>query len=188
LAVQAGCAVVNEQPLVRRPTWPGAVKLPRLRREFLYRAGLVAIFVTLTHQFRWEWLRFLTSEAILRISASLGVAMARVSFDTIRVQGQLFQFVIACTFVDVSIGSIPLLWDLKKPLLRNVSWVLVVVTLLFSFNLLRLEMGYVLYARGLPWTVADGVLGGFAYFAVWLFIWSQRTWELTYPSRLPCLP
>ena len=170
---------MNAQPVVRRATWPAAIRLPLLRREFLYRAGLVAIFVTLTHQFRWEWLRFLTSEAILRISLWLGMETARVSFDTISIQGQLFQFVIACTFVDVSMGSIPLLWDLKKPLLRNVSWLLMIVIVLFGFNLLRLEIGHLLYAHGLPWTVADQVLGGFAYFAVWLFIWSQRTWELT---------
>ena len=32
---------------------------------FIARALLVAILVTLSHQFQWEWLRFLTSEVVL---------------------------------------------------------------------------------------------------------------------------
>jgi exosortase/archaeosortase len=106
------------------------------------------------------------------------MATARVSFDTIRIQGQLFRVVIACTFVDVLIGSIPLLWDVRKPLLRNASRLLAVAVIFFGLNLVRLEIAQVLYFRGVPWTVADEVLGGFAYFAVWLFLWRQRTWRI----------
>jgi exosortase/archaeosortase len=157
--------------------WPAAIGLPHLSAEFLCRAGLVAVFVVLTHQLRWEWLRFLTSEVILRVSASLGMTAARVSFDTIRVQGQLFHVVIACTFVDVFMGSIPLLWNLKKPLLRNASWLAAVAMIFFGFNLVRLEIALLFYFRGVPWIVADQVLGGFAYFVVWLFLWRQPTWE-----------
>src|SRR5436853_349178 len=91
-----------------------AIRMPWLNREFLLRASFVALFVLLTYQFPWRWLRFVTSAAVLRISSSLGMATARVSFDTIRIQGQLFRVVIACTFVDVFMGSIPLLWDVGK--------------------------------------------------------------------------
>jgi exosortase/archaeosortase len=154
------------------------IPLPRLSREFLFRSSLVVLFVFLTYQFPWHWLRFVTSVAVLRISSSLGMATARVSFDTIRIQGQLFRVVIACTFVDVVIGSIPLLWDVRKPLLRNASRLLAVAVILFGLNLVRLEIAQVLYFRGVPWTVSDEVLGGFAYFAVWLFLWRQRTWRI----------
>lgn len=170
---------MNAQPFLGRVAGPAALRLPRLSTEFLCRAGLVAISVVITYQFRWEWLRFLTSEAILRISASLGMTTERVSFDTIHIQEHFFQFVIACTFVDVYMGSIPLLWDLRKPFLRNASWLIVVAVILLSFNLVRLEIGQVLYAHGLSWTLADNVLGGFAYFAVWRFIWWRRSWKLT---------
>src|SRR5260221_13638505 len=95
MAWQRGRFGVNVEPFLRHRTGPAPSRLPSLSREFLCRAGLVAVFATLAHQIAWEWLRFLTSEAILRISASLGMATARVSFDTIRVGNELFQFVTA---------------------------------------------------------------------------------------------
>lgn len=155
-----------------------AIRLPRPSRESLARASLVALCVLLTYQFSWRWLRFVTSVAVLHISASLGMAAARVSFDTIRIQGQLFRVEIACTFVDVFMGSIPLLWDVGKSLLRNVSRLLAVAVIFFGLNIVRLEVAQVLYSRGVSWTLADGVLGGFAYFAVWIFLWRQRTWPI----------
>ena len=154
------------------------IRLSRLSREFPFRASLVALFVLLTYQFSWQWLRFVTSVAVLHISASLGMATARVSFDTIRIHRQLFRLVIACTFVDVVMGSIPLLWDVRKSLLRNASRFLAVAFIFFGLNLVRLEIAQVLYFRGVPWTLADEVLGGFAYFAVWLFLWRHRTWRI----------
>jgi exosortase/archaeosortase len=166
------------RPLLHARLGLADIRLPPLRREFLLRAGLVALFVLLTYQFSWHWLRFVTSVAVLRISASLGMVTARVSFDTIRIQGQLFRVVIACTFVDVVIGSIPLLWDARKSLLRNASRLLAIAVIFFGLNLVRLEITQVLYFRGVSWTVADEVLGGFAYFAVWLFLWRQRTWRI----------
>ena len=165
------------------------IKLPGLSGEFWCRAALVAVLAATAHQVPWEWLRFLTSECILRVSASLGMATSRVSFDTILVEGQPFQFVIACTFVDVFMGSIPLLWDLKRSVPRNILWLIATSTVLFGFNLVRLEVAQVLYYRGGSWTVADGVIGGIAYFAVWLAIWRLRSWKvrrsLTEPDALP---
>jgi exosortase/archaeosortase len=173
----------------RGRTGPAPTKLPGLGREFLCRVGLVAVFAAAAHQFQWEWLRFLTSECVLRISASLGMAASRASFDTIQVGRQAFQFVIACTFVDVFMGSIPLLWDLKKSVPRNILWLIAAAAVLFGFNVVRLEVAQLLYDRGVSWTVADEVLGGFAYFAVWLAIWRLRSWKvwtpLTEPHALP---
>lgn len=160
-------------PHLRKPAV--LTELP-LSREFLCRAGLVAIVVTITHQLSWEWLRFLTSEAILRLSALLGMATARTSFDTILVQQTLFRFVVSCSFVDVFAGCIPLLWNLRKSIFRNLGWILASAPVVFGFNVARLELAQVLYARGVSWTLADEVLGGFAYFAVWVIIWQLRSW------------
>jgi hypothetical protein len=156
-----------------------ATRLPVPGGEVLCRALVVTVLVVMTHQLGWGWLRFLTSEAILRFSASLGMSTGRVSYDTIRLHGELYRFVISCTFVDVFIGAIPLLWNLKKPLLGNLFTLILAAVALFGFNVVRLESGHVLHALGLPWTLADDVLGGFAYFAVWLFVWRQRSWELS---------
>ena len=169
---------MSSQPLLHPKLDPAAIRLPWLSRDILIRSSLVALFVLLTYRFPWRWLRFVTSAAVLRICASLGMATARVSFDAIRIQGQLFRVVIACTFVDVFMGSIPLLWDVRKSLLRNALRLLAVAVIFFGLNLVRLAIAQVLYFRGVPWTLTDEVLGGFAYFAVWLFVWRQRTWRL----------
>ena len=176
MALQERSFAVSGEPRLHSKV--GTIPRPRLSREFLLRASLVALFVLLTYCFPWRWLRFVTSAAILRISASLGMAAVRVSFDSIRIQGQLFRVVIACTFVDVFIGSIPLLWDVRKSLSRNGARLLTVAVIFFALNLVRLEIAQILYFRGVGWTLADEVLGGFAYFAVWLFLWRQRTWRL----------
>jgi exosortase/archaeosortase len=166
-----------------RLTESAPLDLPRPNVEFCCRVGLVAIFAAAAHQISWEWLRFLTSECVLRISAFLGMTSSRVSFDIIVVGGQAAQFVISCTFVDVFMGSIPLLWNLEKSVFRNILRLLAAATLLFAFNVLRLEFGHVLYYWGAPWTVADQVLGGLAYFAVWLAIWRLRSWKCCEVSK-----
>jgi hypothetical protein len=62
--------------------------------------------------------------------------------------------------------------------LRNILWLIATATVLFGFNLVRLEVAQVLYYQGVSWTVADEVLGGAAYFAVWLAIWRLRSWKV----------
>lgn len=166
--------------MTRYFSWPRMIE-PPFTREFLARACLVAVFVVFSHELRWEWLRFVTSEAVLRLSAVLGMDTARLSFDTIRVQETQVKFVVACTFVDVFLGSLPLLWDLRRSLLRNCSRLVVAGTILFAFNVLRLEIAQVVYAHGASWEVADGVLGGFAYFLVWVVIWQLRAWDFCGP-------
>jgi hypothetical protein len=125
-----------------------ATRLPLPGVEFLCRAFLATVLVVMTYQFEWGWLRCLTSEAILRVSASLGMAMERVSFDTLRLQGELYRFVIACTFVDVLMGAIPFLWNLKTSLSRNLYTLTLATVILFGFNVVRLETGHVLYDLG----------------------------------------
>lgn len=176
---------MSAAPSVHSQTRPAVTNILRPSREFLCRAGLVAIFVVLAHLFRWEWLRFLTSEAILRISAALRMVTERVSPDTIRIDTGIFQFVTACTFVDVFMGSISLIWDLRKSLPRNLWRLAIAAAALFCFNVVRLEIGQILYSRGVPWTVADDIVGGLAYFAVWLVIWRLRTWQIFMPSTEP---
>src|SRR5260370_17454172 len=152
-------SVLRSRPSVLRPLpkhllqrsrassggFAGQVQKPRLL-PWCCRSGAVK-----NYGHRSNGVRFLTSECVLRISASLGLAASRVSFDTILVGGQAFQFVIACTFVDVFMGSIPLLWDLKKSVLRNILGLIATATVLFGFNVVRLVVAGPL----LPRTVLD---------------------------------
>src|SRR5262249_4657224 len=167
---------VKNQPLFSQGAKAPFVRQPQLGREFLCRIGLVALSVAITYQFDWNSLRFLTSEVILQLSATLGMPTFRFSPDTVNIHGHLFQFSIACTFIDAGVGAIPLLLDFRKSLLRNVSRLAACAVFFGSFNVFRLEIGHLLYAHNVPWALSHGVVGGFFYFAVWLLIWRQRGW------------
>lgn len=161
---------------------PATIQLPRLSPAFLRRIFLVAVAVMLAHTLEWRWLRFLTSEAILRLSMLTGLTGARFSFDTLSMKGEFFEFVVTCTFVDVFVGSIPLLWDLQKSAFRNGMHIVAAGVVFFGFNIVRLEIGQLLYLRsGVPYVVAHDIVGGFAYFAIWLAMWHQRTWRVFDP-------
>jgi hypothetical protein len=147
-----------------------------LSRSILLRVGLAIAVAAVAHQFGWNWLRFATSEIILRLGSQFGFETARTSFDTIWVNGTFFQFVISCTFIDVVLGAIPLVWNGDKGLQRNLLCVVAMMGALFSFNILRLTASQLLYVGGVPWSLADGILGGVSYFAVWLVI-TNRYWR-----------
>lgn len=171
--------------------WTGLAdtELPSSKRGFLCRVSLVAAFVVFAHQLRWEWLRTFTSEVILQVSALLGMATTRISFDTISVNGELFQYVTACTFVDVFMGCIPLVWSQRRSLPGNLLQLMTAAMALLCANLVRLEIGQVLHAQGVSWMLADDVLGGFVYLAVWLAIWRWRRGEWwVHASIPPCVP
>ena len=163
------------------------MRLSSSGRGFFCRALLVVIFVSLTHQFEWRGLRYLTSEAVLCLSRSVGLSVERVSADTIFVQGNLFRFVTSCTFVDVVMGAIPLVWAFNRSIAKNLLTLLPLTAGFFAFNLIRLEISQLLYARGVSWILADDVLGGIAYFAVWVFIVSRFKkywWQTLEPSPI----
>ena len=164
---------------------PSPIRLSCFGRGFLYRVLLVGVVVTLTHQFAWGELRHVTSESVLRLSESAGLNAERVSADTIRVEGNLFRFDILCTFVDVIIGTVPLVWAFNKSIARNLCTLIPLAASLFAFNTVRLEVGQLLFARGAPWFLADEVLGGIAYFAVWTFIvsWFSKYWGQSFQFR-----
>ena len=151
------------------------------RAGIFCRVGLVIFLAVAAHQFKWEWLRFATSEIVLRLSGFLKIPALRVSCDVIELQGQQFRYLTSCTFVDVFLASIPLIWNLTASLTRNVLWLAIAGIVLFDFNVIRLEIAVLLYLRNIPWTIADGLLGGCSYFVVWLAIWYTRSWGLRIP-------
>jgi len=137
---------------------------------------LVILCAFIAHQVTWGWLRFVTSESILRLSSLLRLGACRISGDVIEIRGQQFQYVTACTFVDVALACIPLIWNIKASLARNVGRVGVAFLALFLLNVIRLEITVLLYYQRIPWTVADNFVAGCSYFLVWLVIWHTRSW------------
>ena len=153
------------------------MKIPIPSASFLCRVCVAALLAIAAHQFRWEGLRFLTSETVLRLSASLGMTVARTAFDTIEIQGQLFQFALSCTFAELFVASAAFLWKLDRSLLRNLWRLAYVAGVLLALNVLRLELGQIAYSHGVPWILAHDIPLGVTYFAVWVVVWRTRNWR-----------
>jgi len=142
----------------------------------LLRFVLAAIAVLICYCFHWHWLRFLTSEANLRVDALLGLQMQRLSSDTILWNGMLYKYENACTFADVWCAAIPLIWNLRKSFTSNLSLLAWFTPVLFVFNIFRLSASDFFFSTGIPWMWAHEFVGGCAYFLVWVGIWRNRSW------------
>jgi hypothetical protein len=70
------------------------------------------------------------------------------------------------------------MWSLRRSMLHNVGYVLLVGLGMIVFNVLRLSISDVLFALGMSWDLAHNVVSGISYFLVWTWIWRTRTWAL----------
>jgi hypothetical protein len=145
----------------------------RFRRELIIRVLLVAAAVGTCYCFKWQWLRYLTSEANIRIDALAGMHQVRVSIDTVWWNGIYYYYANACTFADVWCGAVPLVWDIRKRLIRNLALIAGLAVALFVFNVLRLSASDILFGAGVPWPLAHHVVGGLSYFVVWIWVWDH---------------
>ena len=141
----------------------------------MIRFALAALAVAISYLFRWHLLRFLTSEANLRLDLLAGIHLQRISADTVMWKGVLYRYENACTFVDVWFGSIPLLWNVRRSVAWNVGFMAVIAAAMFCFNVFRLSLSDVLFAAALPWNLAHNVISGVSYFVVWVWIWRRMT-------------
>lgn len=142
------------------------------------RFSLVAVAVGLCYVFDWHWLRSLTCELNLRLDSLAGVNLERLSDTSVLYRGAIYNYVIACTFADVWCGAIPLLWDLRRSVVRNLTLIFVFGGALLAFNIVRLSFSDVLFAESIPWDLAHNVISGICYFAIWEWIWRRRSWGI----------
>lgn len=154
----------------------------RLSPEFLTRLALTALAVGICYLFDWRWLRYLTSEFNLALDALLGMHLQRLSLDAVEWHGVVYRYRNACTFADVWCGAIPLIWNLRKGVIQNMRFAVVLGFALFAFNVYRLTVSDVLFAAGIPWNIAHHVISGVSYFLVWQWIWKHRTWSTHIPT------
>jgi hypothetical protein len=154
--------------------------------EVLVRFALVPIAVAICYGFRWEVLRYLTSEANLRLDLLAGLHLQRLSLDTVQWRGSTYRYENACTFVDVWFGSIPLLWNLRRSVAANLGFFARLALAMFVFNVLRLSLSDVLFSTGLNWDLAHNVVSGIAYFAIWVWIWRNRPFLTSSRSPRVC--
>jgi len=157
-------------------TGPVAVARGSTWRQELLRFCLVPLFVVLCYQFEWRaWREFVTT-ILVALAPWFGVPLVRLGFDSFICQGEFYRVVLACTALDAFCGSIPLVWDLRLKLHRNAVLLVTYLACLSVVNLLRLELGFVLYLRGVSWFLAHEAVAGVFYFALLLWIVLQRRW------------
>ena len=77
---------------------------------------------------------------------------------------------------DVWCISVPLLWNVRHTILRNLALVLTYSVGLFVFNALRLTGSDLVSEWGVPWALGHEALLGVCIFAVWLWICRQQRW------------
>ncbi len=141
------------------------------------RVLLVPVFVGACYLYDWAWLRVLTTDTLVQISALLGVPMYRIGADVISVAGISAKFVVACTMIDAYFGAIPLLWRTRVSFLHNFVRMAAVLVGVFVLNIVRLEVGFVGMTRGVPWWLAHEVVAGVTYFCLYMFIARENAWD-----------
>ncbi|HYL99718.1 MAG TPA: hypothetical protein VEZ90_12245 [Blastocatellia bacterium] len=162
-------------PVVKRESG-GAVFLRR-QRALLGRVALLPVFVFVCLRFRWSPVVLATTECLLHLSHWLGIPMSRFSSDTLLWKGQEIVFELDCCQMDVFCAAIPLIWNLKASVTRNLTLVSGFFAGLFVFNIIRLEAGFVLYcSHGVPWIFAHDYVGGLNLFVI--FLWVVRRYKI----------
>lgn len=167
----ANSHVVQEEPqaaAVRRSlNW---------RREAL-RLGLVPLFVVFCYQFEWQTWRAWVTSSFLAAAPWFGVPTVRTGLDSFTCHGQAYYFTISCTALDAFFGSLPLLWSWRRGIARNLAFLAAYFVGLSIINLFRLEIGLVLFLRGVSWSLAHEAIAGVFYFGLFLWIARQRRWR-----------
>jgi hypothetical protein len=163
---------VNQTSSAREPTSTGAVMGPMAQlfdRVFFRRVGLAVAAVLLSLQFEWHTLRFLTSEAVLRMSAAFGLPIRRVAFDQLALRDTVIQFSVACTWISGLFGILPLL-RMRGPRNADVRRAAIFVLGFFLLNLLRIQLVILIYRPGMSWDLLHGCITGVSEFAVYLWV------------------
>ena len=149
----------------------------RTSSQLVLRLVLSFFAVVVCYRFDWLWLKNITASLNLRLDHLAGVALQRVSVDTVRLGHESFQYVIACTFADVWCAALALVWNTRQSVARNLEFLVAFTAGLFLLNVVRLSAADVVYAAGMSWSLAEGVIGGLGYFAVWLVILRRHAWR-----------
>ena len=138
------------------------------------RVFLCALAVFLVYRFEWTGLRTTYCTIVTAVSNLLGMPAYVASQDRMICDGAPFRFLVGCTLIDVYCASIPLIWDVRTSLRVNGLKLIQYFFGLNLLNIIRLEIGHVLFFRGVSWTLAHEALAGITYFLVLIWVLRQK--------------
>jgi hypothetical protein len=144
--------------------------------ETWWRIALVIPMVLACHMLEWSLWRGAITDVLTFCSLLVGVPLVRFSSDTFACSGHFFKVEISCTIVDAFLGSIPLLWEPLVSSIKNFTFLVSYFVGLSALNLIRLEFGFVLFSRGVPWWLSHETMSGVFYFALFCWIAYRRHW------------
>ncbi len=139
--------------------------------SFFWRVSLAIAAVLFCFQFDWYMLRFLTSEATLRITAVLGLPIQRVAFDKLKYRDCLINFTVTCTWINGLFGIVPLL-RVYGSWRENLRRMAIFVPGFFLANLVRIEIIILIYRPRISWNLEHGWITGLSEFLVYLWVLS----------------
>ena len=134
------------------------------------RLPAVVAAVVLAHSLSWQGLKAWTASACLWAGGLVGLEGQSTSPTAFLLEGRNYYIGTSCTFVDVVLPALVLLWCSRLGPVRNLAVVLVASVGLFALNLARLTVGFWLHDQGVPWWLGHEVVAGFAYFVVLEFL------------------
>ena len=144
--------------------------------DFATRLLLVVPLIFFTHAFSWSLLRDWTTTLIIQGDALIGTHLVRLSPTSFSIRDLNFQVVVACTSIDALIGSLPLLYDRRKSLLKFLGFFLVYSIIIQVINLFRLILGFFAFDHGVSWKIAHEIPSGGFLFGWFIWLSCYRGW------------
>ena len=136
----------------------------------MWRVAASFLLILLAFQFQWQFLCDLTTRTLISASHFFGVNAIRDSGSTFSINHLLFKVAMPCTNIEAILGTLPLLWDGRYSIKRNVRNFVIFALAIQAVNLLRLVLGFVAYSHGFSWLFSHEIPAGIFYFlwVVWI--------------------
>jgi exosortase/archaeosortase family protein len=142
----------------------------RWNNHLFLRLLLMPFFVVICYQFSWESLRMGGMKSVLYTSSWFEWNASAVTEYSFAWKDQSYAFYTSCTMIDVFFASLPLLWQTRSTVLRNLLFITAFFSAIYLLNITRIMAGFLLLDAGMPWFFAHKVIGGIAYFVVLVWL------------------
>lgn len=128
---------------------PSVIANPTLRWAIGGRLALAGAIIALANALDWTWLRWLSSELALQFASWRGFDVQRTAVDTVGWNGHVYAYSVSCTFVDLALAMVVMVWRgalrLRDNLLRAglaIAAVLLLTQMKNAAQFIAIDAGY----------------------------------------------